>query len=170
MTEEKKKRKRWPIIAAILGLLLLCGIGLANLGKRDESSDTAIAMATNTPGAMASAIATRTPEDTSTPKAKPTPQDTATPKPIPITSKIVAKDEQGLAMPGDKVQVLSIARGWGADYKTGGQLVMYLNHGASLTILERKGLDIAIKAQGKTGWVRGWFVEKYRDECLRDYR
>ena len=74
-------------------------------------------------------------------------------------------------MPQNKVQVISIARGWGSSYISGGgHLIMYLEDGQKIEILERRGLDIRIRAQGKEGWVRGWYVEKYRAECLRDYK
>lgn len=47
---------------------------------------------------------------------------------------------------------------------------MHLQDGERVEILDRKGLDVHIRAHGATGWVRGWFVEIYRDECLRDYQ
>jgi len=98
--------------------------------------------------------------------------DKATPTAQSIlgTSSIVARDETGFLMPQDQVPLWSIARGWGDTQKSGGTTIAYLKHGATISIFERQGLDIKVKANGNIGWVRGWFVQKYRDECLRDYR
>ena len=106
-----------------------------------------------------------------------TARPTFTPKPTATAAKslgfsvVVAKDENGLPMPDNKVSVDTKPRGWGDTYAPLGSYrhVMYLSNGQRVEILGRRGLDIRVKANGKTGWVRGWYIEKYRAECLRDY-
>lgn len=165
-------QKKWPIVVGVLGAILICGLIALSLGDDDEPVPSRVAEATVPPSAK-KPTSTKAPTSTKTLILSPMPKPlkpTHTPTPERSYSTIVAKDESDLAMPGNKVQMMSIPKGWGDDRASDSRLVIYLQHGERVEILDRKGLDIHVKAHGKTGWVRGWFVETYRHECLRDYQ